>query len=290
MKSLHVFNLQILNIEIEDLQIHVEYLCKQKRDIENQNRQSLSSTLADSFLGRQNAHSQVNKFKLDASHNRKFQSLHAQQESELTNNSDNNQIRSNTEKWFVNTTDMEIPTEIIETLALGPKFSQPSSLDKTSTIETVKNIEKLLDTYELDEQLAWTLRSHIVGNIYTQTKKPIPHITQESRIFTRKIEGAREFARDNKIMFTMADKGPHLRHQRSPASEAYRATPPLALAAAQRPSASATLLAGAQKLTAPDPAQQQLLDLLVHQTIQHSVPMQPLDTVRPAETRPPFLV
>ncbi|KAJ8670750.1 hypothetical protein QAD02_002009 [Eretmocerus hayati] len=85
-------------------------------------------------------------------------------------------------------------------------------------------------------------------------------------------------------------RGPHLRHQRSPASAAYRATPPLALAAAQRPSASATLLAGAQKLTAPDPAQQQLLDLLVYQTIQHSVPMQPLDTVRPAETRPPFLV
>ncbi|KAJ8671680.1 hypothetical protein QAD02_002939 [Eretmocerus hayati] len=102
---------------------------------------------------------------------------------------------------------MEVPTEIIETLALGPKFSQPSSLEKISTIETVKNIEKLLDTYELDEQLAWTLRSHIVGNIYTQTKKPIPHITQESRISTRKIKAAREFARDNKIMFTMADKG-----------------------------------------------------------------------------------
>ncbi|KAJ8672378.1 hypothetical protein QAD02_003637 [Eretmocerus hayati] len=138
--------------------------------------QSLSSTLADSFLGRQIAHSQINKFKLDASHNRKFQSLHTQQESELTNNSDNHQIRSNTEKWFVNTTDMEIPTEIIETLALGPRFGQPNSLDKTSSIETVKNIEQLLDTHELDEQLAWALRSHIVVK-----KKPLSDLQSNVR-------------------------------------------------------------------------------------------------------------
>ncbi|KAJ8685406.1 hypothetical protein QAD02_021199 [Eretmocerus hayati] len=80
-------------------------------------------------------------------------------------------------------------------------------MDTHTTIETIKNVEKLLGTFPFDDELATIIRSNVVENIHSHSKKQKKHIKYEDRLIAQKIEESKEFSKENEVLFTMADEG-----------------------------------------------------------------------------------
>ncbi|KAJ8672087.1 hypothetical protein QAD02_003346 [Eretmocerus hayati] len=102
-------------------------------------------------------------------------------------------------------TDIGIPESIVEVVSLGPKYSHSSRMDTHTTIEAIKNVEKLLGTFPFDDELATIIRSNVVENIHSHSKKQKKHIKYEDRLIAQKIKESKEFSKENEVLFTMAD-------------------------------------------------------------------------------------
>ena len=134
---------------------------------------------------------------------------------EISNFSDFNETRlvtsdsnfpHDTEKWFFNLTNLDIPSHIVDIVKLGPKYSQKSSIDKSLVLETIKNTEFFLNSHSLSSDIKTSVRSIITDELKSRLNKT-DHISKEDRFFSKKLMSITKYFKDKKIMFTMADKG-----------------------------------------------------------------------------------
>ena len=77
-----------------------------------------------------------------------------QQENEKKNlSSDEGNITGSlSDKWFYNLTNIDIPSEIVDFVSLGPKFTNKCIMDKPLAVDSIKHVEHFLNSHQLPRQ------------------------------------------------------------------------------------------------------------------------------------------
>ena len=93
-------------------------------------------------------------------------------------------------------------------MSLGQKFSVNNSLNNKYAIETIKNIEFLLNKNDFDEEVKNYIRFNIISNIniHLNSKK---HVSVLDRNFQEYINFTKKYLynHNHEIFFTNSDKG-----------------------------------------------------------------------------------
>lgn len=109
------------------------------------------------------------------------------------------------EKWVKNLTNTDIPKNIMEVLALGPKFSIPYNRNNLPITDIIASVETCID--KLDKDTKNKVRSEIVNNII-EHKHKMNHINRQNNNLFRQIKQTKTFLKENEhILITRADKG-----------------------------------------------------------------------------------
>lgn len=264
MYNIQCLQTALLNIEIEDLHIHINYLIKKldsvyeellkhvpfdivhdfvetqipriykyknslKNKLENKfdknfkvnlsiNDENIHNTRNINTVSVGNDNVYIDDSNIDNNNNNINASDYHNSNSNISNNNNYQSTADNTnsvnysninlmsEKWFHNLTDLEIPKDIIEIVSLGPKFNFQHTLDKENIIKTIKNTQQLLDYNNQDDDIKSSIKTLIVDTILSH-KEPPRHISYKEKINILKLKKASAYSKENKIMYTVADKG-----------------------------------------------------------------------------------
>lgn len=143
------FQIKLLNIEIEDLSIHIFYLNNKLISLKIKIEEVLPNNITGKFYEMQNTYDQKIQKEFSEKHNRKLMLLIPNffQSSDVNINelTDYNQdLRS---RWVQNLTDVDVPQSVLDVLSLGEKFNVESKLNTKDKIELIKNLEHMLWVY-----------------------------------------------------------------------------------------------------------------------------------------------
>ncbi|XP_043469746.1 uncharacterized protein LOC122503318 [Leptopilina heterotoma] len=189
----------ILNIEINDIHLHVEFLKKLQNycelSIKNSNFNNVSR---DRFF--------------DLSRKKFIRILHANNtihKNKLTTLIKKQSVETKISKpnWFKNLTDIVIPSEVAEVASLGPNFCFSKDISKVDIINTVKNLEFCLSKVDIDENSKNTLRGKF-SDVLSNNLKNKNSLTNQDKSFSKKLNITKTFLKNNpELFFTPADKG-----------------------------------------------------------------------------------
>ena len=235
MKSdVNKFTCKLQNLEIKDINYHIKYLekvnDKLKQDLENsqmkkselKNFFNVQEKVCDKLSEKQNI---IHEKKFSNIKNQTFNFQHLKNNQiylHHTNNvTDMNKKTNNNhkEKWFINLTNIEIPKNVTNTVALGSKFSFNTNINQNDIIDIIKNMEatfkymKHLEKQQSDNfnELIFTqkiqkIRNNITNSLNNNINKK-KHIPFNDLNFQQNIKYAQKFLKENNnIMFIQADK------------------------------------------------------------------------------------
>ena len=195
---------KLLNLQIKDKNIHVKHLENQQHLIE----QSLIAKLGNNIIYSlktfyQNYLDEWND-RLVSNLNKKTKALFKKSNSEVPTPTDNT---NNTSNWFINLTDIDIPKEVINTVSMGYKFSVKSGLNNNDAIQTIKNVEYIIDKNHFDDEVIDDIRYSTISCI-NQHLNRTRHINAIDRKFYTDVCLTKKFLRaQGNLFFTNADKG-----------------------------------------------------------------------------------
>ena len=108
--------------------------------------------------------------------------------------------------WFRKLSDLQIPSEVIDIVSLGPNYSPSQKISKQDIIDTIKKVESSLLFLEINNNLKNEIREKVVNNIMHNFNKDT-HISMEDENFAN-LKITKQFLKNNPdILFTNADKG-----------------------------------------------------------------------------------
>ena len=116
--------------------------------------------------------------KLNIKQNKKFNNIR--------NTIKTNQLNINTDKWFKNLTDKNIPKNVIETVSLGQKFNPPCELNDHLVVNVIKQLENLIPNKKLPEDTANEIRNQLLNKI-SQHRNKTNHTDLTDKIVENKI-------------------------------------------------------------------------------------------------------
>ena len=213
-KTTETFQNKLLNLEIVDINIHINYLQKFLTSIENVLNSQIDVDLFSHIKKTYNTHLKNYNEKLKQRHHKKLESIIISNQlpnniidpyNSLSNAIDDN---NNNNTWFINLTNTDIPKNVVDTVSLGQKFSTRTSLNNKNAIETIKNIENLLGTYDFPKETKDDIRHNTIANINHYLNNNNKHINAIDRIFLKNSKETKSFLNEhNDIFFTNSDKG-----------------------------------------------------------------------------------
>jgi len=112
------------------------------------------------------------------------------------------------EKWFVNMSDVQFPSEVQGLLQLGDRFGLPpfEQLKKMNTINFIKHIENNIQKFKLNEELNINIRSLAVSTIEKLFKNF--SLSYSDKILSSMYNSTRTFIKQHpEVLVTRADKG-----------------------------------------------------------------------------------
>ena len=111
------------------------------------------------------------------------------------------------EKWFVNVSDIQLPSYVIDTLKLGEKFNFNNTFDKHLTLQYLKNFETYVNNY-IDDEIALKVRESFLDTIKKSHNKELSTRLHNDQKFKIDLEKTKHFIKNNpSILITRADKG-----------------------------------------------------------------------------------
>jgi len=197
---------RLLNFEIEDQNINLNYLYKKIKDIEERLFECLPQDLVTTFFELNRRRLTSFDYSIKNNSINKFNNLTQKHNTCL-------HPFSNIDKsmWFVNISSKDIPDTISDLLSLGDNFALPieqeQKNDRTNfVLEVVKNFEVNSNILPTDA----TEKTRIsVANILQRFLCTKKHINYFDRYILNSFAISRRYLRENKndIMVTRADKG-----------------------------------------------------------------------------------
>ncbi|KAJ8685354.1 hypothetical protein QAD02_021147 [Eretmocerus hayati] len=210
--ELDFFKTKLLQIEIEDLNIHSEYLIKEKTKIENQIKQTFPSSIADSIAMKRRNNDNRYKRRLDLQPHRKFQH-HLKKLNHDSGNVSIEECKASlpsqmiVDNCFKNLSDLGTPRNITGIVSLSPKFSYSTELTESAIDKTIKNVESILESYSSDEEISDGIRCNVNKSLNSHSKRKTEHIKFSDRVFPQKVQAAKIFSKENDVLFTEAYEG-----------------------------------------------------------------------------------
>ena len=114
---------------------------------------------------------------------------------------------TNKDSWFRNLSDLQISSDVVDIVSLGPNYSVPQKISKQDVIDTIKNVESSLLSLDINSDLKNEIREKVTNNIMHNFNKDA-NISMEDRNFANKLKVTKQFLKNNPdIFFTNADKG-----------------------------------------------------------------------------------
>ena len=115
--------------------------------------------------------------------------------------------KTNKDSWFRNLSDLQIPSDVVDIVSLGPNDSVPQKISKQDVIDTIKNVESSLLSLDINSDLKNEIREKVTNNIMHNFNKDT-HISMKDRNFANKLKVTKQFLKNNPdIVFANADKG-----------------------------------------------------------------------------------
>ena len=191
---------KLLNLEILDINFHINFLKKSLSTLKNKilklniDMSSINNFFA--FTDQKskrilNKHEKILKRKFDFLFNKMLE----YSESIVP------------KQFFKNLTDTQIPNQVIDVVSLGPKFSIRENTSKKDIIDTVKNVEISLRDSEVPSALKSEIREKVSSNLRSGFRQQ-KHMTTNDRNLNIKLRETKKFIKNNPdIMFTTSDKG-----------------------------------------------------------------------------------
>ena len=196
---------KLLRLQIKD--IHLKFLKNKQKLIEKILLKNLDNNLVSSLKSfYQNYLDNLNE-KLIFNSNKKINALINKSNVEQPSNINNFDQNNNNKNWFLNLTNIEIPTRVIDTVSMGQKFSVRSCLTNVDAIQAIKNVEYLIDKNQFDNEVIDDMRYSIISCINQHLNKT-KHINAIDRKFYTDVCFTKKFLKSqSNIFFTNADKG-----------------------------------------------------------------------------------
>jgi len=118
------------------------------------------------------------------------------------------EIVMNNDKWLVNLSNTDIPSDIKNLLAFGEKFALNISLNKNNIIDLILNLESCTDDKRLNIDKP-SIKNNIVNVLTNELSKPKPNIfKKEETTINKLIRKSRTFIKNNpQIIIARSDKG-----------------------------------------------------------------------------------
>ena len=138
--------------------------------------------------------------------NRKFNSIvqkcneKYQNKFELLSTSKYHRRKTNKDSWFRNLFDIQIPSDVVDIVSLGPNYSAPQKISKQHVIDTIKNIESSFLSLDINSDLKNEIREKVTNNIMHNFNKDT-HISMEDRNFANKLKVTKQFLKNNRDIF-----------------------------------------------------------------------------------------
>ena len=139
--------------------------------------------------------------------------------------STNNHNNIHYNNWFKNISSIEILNEIMDIVALGPKFNLKVVPSEKDIIDVIKNLEKSLQHIEYNNKVSNdisvnnnnnnkdikkftdSIRRDAVHSLKNATKNT-KHVSLQDKWLIYRVKSVKKFLKNNKnIFFTYADKG-----------------------------------------------------------------------------------
>ena len=190
---------KLLNFEIWDTNFHLLFLKMLLKKIDK----DISTTTLDSSTKKKIFFFSQKKFNSILSnhnfiHQEKFTSLLSKK---------NNLTLSYKDTFVKNLSEVQLPSEVIDTVSLGSNFSVPSKISEQQIIDIVKNVETSLQLWDINNDVTNEIRKITPKNVNNFIKKEF-HISKEDNKISKNLKITKKFLNDNPdIFFTKADKG-----------------------------------------------------------------------------------
>lgn len=196
-----LFQTKVLNLEIKDIHIHIKQLLRQSNYTKDSLLQSLPEQIANKFFFTQNMRIKKLNKQMNKTHAKKFNNLLNR------HNHNDHTLTTNNEKWIKNLTDININQTVLNTIALGPKFSVPITKHNIPLTTVCAHLEKSL-RFVTSEQVN-LVRQTAIHKIYNFiNRKPSPSQQSFQKKFFTNIKQTKQFFNEHpELLILKADKG-----------------------------------------------------------------------------------
>ena len=193
------FKTKLLNLEIKDCCIEIKDLEKTGKNTLSTLQNSVPRSFDNSLIHKQDLFNNHYNSILKHKHEIKFK--------KCTPNSIIPETFFN-DNWFINMSNINIPREIVQDVALGLKFNTPTeTIDKKTAFECIKSTEQFLIYNKINDELANDIRCSMNDTLNSK-HNVTRHIPIQERQLINNINKTKVFFKKNvDLMFTMADKG-----------------------------------------------------------------------------------
>ena len=110
--------------------------------------------------------------------------------------------KTNKDSWLRNLSHLQIPSDIVNIVSLGPNYCAPPKISKQDIIDTIKNVESSLLSLDINSDLKNEIREKVTNNIMHNFNKDT-HISMEDRNFVNKLKVTKQFLKDNPDIFLL---------------------------------------------------------------------------------------
>ena len=181
-----------MKTEIRDIHIHIEFI---KKSLERIKKQILDFNLdcntVNKFFYLSNSKFNSILKKCNEEHQKKFDSL---------STSKYRCRKTNKDSWFRNLSDLQILSDVVDIVSLGPNYSVPQKISKQDVIDTIKNVESSLLSLDINSDLKNEIIEKVTNNIMHNFNKDT-HISMEDRNFANKLKVTKQFLKNNLDIF-----------------------------------------------------------------------------------------
>lgn len=115
--------------------------------------------------------------------------------------------KTNIEHWFINLSNITIPSYVREIGSLGPKFCLKTTLNSKTVINIIKNLEETLYFTHYNQIILNQIRNESINVLHKHDYKNKPHISFRERSLQHKVLLTKKFLSTHKLLLTISDKG-----------------------------------------------------------------------------------